>query len=114
MFDVALLVHDRDVSASGGSVFERLNPITGEPATRAAAATIEDAKAAAASAAAAFPGWSAAGPGERRARLSAAAAELERRAGDFYEAMAEETGATEAWGDSTSRSPPRCSERPPR
>ncbi|MGD0564611.1 MAG: aldehyde dehydrogenase [Roseiarcus sp.] len=98
MFDVALLVHDRDVSASGGSVFERLNPITGEPATRAAAATIEDAKAAAASAAAAFPGWSAAGPGERRARLSAAAAELERRAGDFYEAMAEETGATEAWG----------------
>ena len=98
MFDVELLLHGRDLVASDGRVFERRNPITGEPATRAAAATVEDARAAAASAAAAFPRWSALGPGERRRILLAAAAELERRATDFYDAMAEETGATEAWG----------------
>ena len=91
-------MHGRDVPASDGSVYERLNPITGELATRAAAATLDDARAAAASAAAAFPAWSALGPSARRARLSAAADELERRAPDFYAAMAEETGATLAWG----------------
>jgi vanillin dehydrogenase len=98
MADVTLLVRDRDVPASTGFVFERLNPITGDVAARAAAASIEDANAAAAAAAAAFPAWSALGPSERRARLAAAADELERRAGDFLSAMAEETGATEAWG----------------
>ncbi len=98
MTDVALLVRDRDIPASSGRVFERLNPITGEIATRAAAATVDDANAAAAAAAAAFPAWSALGPGQRRARLAAAANELERRGADFIGAMAEETGATEAWG----------------
>ena len=97
MTDVALLVRDRDVPASTGLVFERLNPITGDVATRAAAASVEDANAAAAAAAAAFPAWSSLGPSERRARLSAAADELERRGADFVDAMAEETGATEAW-----------------
>ena len=98
MFEVGLLVHGRDIASSDGAVYERLNPVTGEPATRAAAASVDDAIAAAASAASAFPRWSAIGPGERRARLSAAATELERRAADFCDAMAEETGATEAWG----------------
>jgi len=96
--DVALLVRDRDLPASSGLVFERRNPTTGEIATRAAAATVEDANAAAAAAAAAFPAWSALGPSQRRARLAAAANELERRGPDFVAAMAEETGATEAWG----------------
>ena len=98
MYDVALLVHGRDVPASDGAVYERRNPVTGEIATRAAAATLEDARAAAASSAAAFDGWSSLGPAERRKRLSAAAAELERRADDFCEAMAQEIGATESWG----------------
>jgi acyl-CoA reductase-like NAD-dependent aldehyde dehydrogenase len=98
LFDVALLVRGRDLPASSGLVFERLNPTTGEIAARAAAATVEDADAAAAAAAAAFPAWSALGPGERRQRLAAAASELERRRADFVAAMAEETGATEAWG----------------
>ena len=97
MIDVALLVRDRDVPASTGLVFDRLNPITGEVASRAAAASVEDANAAATAAAAAFPAWSALGPNRRRARLAAAANELERRTGDFIAAMAEETGATEAW-----------------
>jgi acyl-CoA reductase-like NAD-dependent aldehyde dehydrogenase len=96
--DVALLVSDRDLPAADGAVFERLNPITGDVATRAAAASVADAQAAAAAAAAAFPAWSALGPSERRARLAAAADALERRGPDFLAAMAEETGATEAWG----------------
>jgi len=96
--DVALLVSDRDLPAADGAVFERLNPITGDVATRAAAASVADAQAAAAAAAAAFPAWSALGPSERRARLAAAADALERRGPDFVAAMAEETGATEAWG----------------
>ena len=96
--DVTMLMHDRDLPASSGRVFERHNPITGAVATRAAAATVEDAEAAAASAAAAFPAWSRLGPAARRAKLLAAAAELERRQDDFLEAMAEEIGATEAWG----------------
>jgi len=97
MLDVALLVHDQDLPASDGAVFERLNPMTGEIASRAAAATIADAAAAAAAAAAAFPGWSALGPGERRRRLNKAAEGLEARAGDFVVAMADETGSTEGW-----------------
>ncbi len=98
MSDVALLVSDRDLPAADGLVFERLNPITGDVATRAAAASVADAQGAAAAAAAAFPIWSALGPSERRRRLAAAADALERRVGDFVAAMAEETGATEAWG----------------
>ena len=98
MSDVALLVSDRDLPAADGVVFERLNPITGNVATRAAAASVADAQAAAAAAATAFPVWSALGPSQRRARLAAAADALERRGPDFIAAMAEETGATEAWG----------------
>ena len=98
MSDVALLISDRDLPAADGVVFERLNPITGNVASRAAAASVADAQAAAAAAAAAFPGWSALGPSERRRRLAAAADALERRGSDFVAAMAEETGATEAWG----------------
>jgi acyl-CoA reductase-like NAD-dependent aldehyde dehydrogenase len=37
------------------------------------------------------------GPAERRARLSAAADEIEVRKADFIEAMSEEIGATDAW-----------------
>ncbi len=54
--------------------FERRDPVTGEVATRAAAATIADAVAAADAADAAFPAWSARGPNERRAMLTRAAA----------------------------------------
>ena len=98
MIDVALLVRDRDLPAADGLTFERLNPITGEVAARAAAASVEDAQEAAAAAAAAFPVWSTLGPNQRRARLSAAADELERRGRDFVAAMADETGATDEWG----------------
>jgi acyl-CoA reductase-like NAD-dependent aldehyde dehydrogenase len=77
--------------------FERLDPVTGELATRAAAATVADANAAAAAAAAAFPAWSARGPNDRRALLTRAASALESRAAQFVAAMMSEVGATEGW-----------------
>jgi acyl-CoA reductase-like NAD-dependent aldehyde dehydrogenase len=97
MVDLMLLIGGRAIPASNGATFERLNPITGQLATKAAAATLEDAHAAAAAAAAAFPAWSALAPTERRKRLSKAADILDSRTGEFIAAMAEETGATAAW-----------------
>jgi acyl-CoA reductase-like NAD-dependent aldehyde dehydrogenase len=97
MIDSALMVQGNDVPASDGATFERLNPMTGDVATRAAAATPGDAASAVAAAAAAFPAWSALGPRERRARLLRAADCLERRASDFVDAMAQEIGATAGW-----------------
>lgn len=77
--------------------FERRNPVTGDVATRAAAATPEDALAAVAAAQAAFPTWAAQGPNARRALLTKAAAAMEARADAFVDAMMAEIGATEGW-----------------
>src|SRR4051812_49689572 len=86
MVDLMLLIGGRAIAASNGATFERLNPITGQLATKAAAATLEDAHAAAAAAAAAFPAWSALAPTERRKRLSKAADILDSRTGEFIAA----------------------------
>ncbi|MBC7986329.1 MAG: aldehyde dehydrogenase [Sphingomonadaceae bacterium] len=83
--------------ASGGRTYARINPMTGEVATEAAAAGVEDANAAADAAGRAFPGWAATGPNARRALLIKAADALESRAGDFVAAMMSEIGATEGW-----------------
>ncbi|WP_447726590.1 aldehyde dehydrogenase [Sphingomonas koreensis] len=80
-----------------GKTFTRLNPVTGEVATTAAAASFDDANAAAEAAAAAFPVWSALGPNARRAALNKAADALAAKAEDFVEAMKGEIGATEGW-----------------
>lgn len=97
MDSVGLLIDGEDREASNGERFERLDPITGEVATRAAAATADDARAAADAAARAFPAWSATPPRERRRLLLAAAGALTARADDIVAAMAAETGATEGW-----------------
>jgi benzaldehyde dehydrogenase (NAD) len=47
--------------------FERRDPLSGEVVTNSPALTVADAIAVADTAAAAFPGWSAIGPSERRA-----------------------------------------------
>jgi acyl-CoA reductase-like NAD-dependent aldehyde dehydrogenase/ABC-type branched-subunit amino acid transport system ATPase component len=94
---VGLLIDGEDCGAGNGESFERKNPITGDLATRAAAATPEDARKAADAAAAAFPAWSATSPGERRKKLLAAADALRARSDDFVAAMAEEIGATAGW-----------------
>src|SRR5262245_15028063 len=97
MTEVQLLINGRDVGARNGATFTRANPISGETATRAAAASVEEARAAADAAATAFPGWSTLGPNERRARLNRAADLLESRAGQFATLMTSEIGATAGW-----------------
>lgn len=97
MLRVNLMIGDRELSAADGRTFERIDPLTGEVASEAAAATIADAIAAAEAAARAFPAWSALGPSERRAKLNAAADVIASRAEDFAEAMIAETGATVPW-----------------
>jgi acyl-CoA reductase-like NAD-dependent aldehyde dehydrogenase len=92
---VALLIGGKSKSAIRH--FDRYDPVTGELASQAAAATVADAIAAADAAAAALPGWSARGPNERRALLNKAAAALEARAAEFVDAMMGEIGATEGW-----------------
>ena len=94
---INLLIENEDVQAGGGATFDRLNPITGDVASRAAAATIADAKRAADAAAAAFPAWSATGPATRRGILLKAADILAGRASEFIALMASETGATAGW-----------------
>ena len=94
MTEVQLLIGDRDAAATGAATFVRQNPISGEVATRAAAAKADDAIAAAEAAAEAFPAWSALGPHERRKKLLRAADLLEARTPDFIAVMMDEIGAT--------------------
>jgi acyl-CoA reductase-like NAD-dependent aldehyde dehydrogenase len=98
MQEVQLLIGDRDVSAKNSATFNRQNPVSGEVATRAAAASPEDAKAAADAAAKAFPKWSATGPSERRTKLNKAADLLEAHSAQFATLMMTETGCTMGWG----------------
>ena len=96
--DVSLLIDGEARDAQGGATFERRDPFTGDVASRAAAGGIEDARRAADAAAAAFPGWSATGPGARRKILLKAADLMEARAGEFAALVTAETGATGPWG----------------
>lgn len=95
---VGLRVGGKVQRASDGAWVERRNPISGEVVTRAAAATVEDADAAAEAAAGAFGHWSEMGPGARRAVLNKAADLLMGKAGRFAEIVTAETGATLGWG----------------
>jgi acyl-CoA reductase-like NAD-dependent aldehyde dehydrogenase len=77
--------------------FARLNPLTGEVASTAAAMKAADIPAITVRAAAAFPAWAAMGPNARRAILMKAATALEARADAFVDAMMGEIGATKGW-----------------
>jgi benzaldehyde dehydrogenase (NAD) len=96
-FDVHLLINGESRPATGGATFERRNPLDGELASRAAAATPADAVAAVEAAATAFGAWSQTGPSERRALLMKAAQALQDKAPAFAEAVAAETGASALW-----------------
>jgi acyl-CoA reductase-like NAD-dependent aldehyde dehydrogenase len=97
MTEVQLLIGDRDAAASDAANFVRNNPVSGMIATRAAAATADDAILAAEAAADAFSAWSALGPHERRKKLLRAADMLEARTPDFIAVMMDEIGATAGW-----------------
>jgi benzaldehyde dehydrogenase (NAD) len=92
-----MLIDGARVAAGNGATFERRNPLDGEVATRAPAATVEDAVRAADAAARAFETWRHVGPSERRALLMKAAAALEAKTDAFIAAMAAETGASAMW-----------------
>lgn len=94
---INLLIGGKDRPATQNAVYERSNPISGEVASTVAAASVDDALAAADAAAAAFPAWSALGPSERRARLNKAADLLASRAQEFTKIMMAEIGATAGW-----------------
>ncbi len=92
---VSLLIGGEPRSAK--KKFERINPVTGEVATIADAASVEDANAAADAASAALPEWAALAPNARRALLNKAADAFDERVDKFIDAMMSETGATEGW-----------------
>jgi acyl-CoA reductase-like NAD-dependent aldehyde dehydrogenase/ABC-type branched-subunit amino acid transport system ATPase component len=97
MIAVDLMIDNADVKATGNATFERLNPMTGEVAARAAASSAGDAVRAADAAAAAFPAWSEMAPAARRALLNKAADLIEAAGAKFAPVMAAETGSTAMW-----------------
>ena len=97
MTTITMLINGAARTASNGATFNRTNPLDGQVATTAPAATPQDAVAAVEAAAAAFPAWSQTSPGERRALLLKAAHSLEAKAADFAAAMAAEIGASGIW-----------------
>jgi acyl-CoA reductase-like NAD-dependent aldehyde dehydrogenase len=97
MTNVELLIGGVSRGASNGLRAQRCNPVSGELASIAAAATLEDADDAVAAAAAAFPAWAALGPGERRARLSKAADCLQAKADEFIDLGRDEIGGGPDW-----------------
>jgi benzaldehyde dehydrogenase (NAD) len=97
MNTISMLIGGERVGATGGATFERRNPLDGQVATRAPAATPADAVRAVEAAHKAFPVWSEMGPGERRALLLKAAQALEAKADAFAQAVASETGGSALW-----------------
>lgn len=95
--DIALMIGADSAPAGTAATFDRLDPVTGQLATRAAAARKADVDRAVEAAAAAFPAWSVTGPTERRAILNRAADLLEARTPAFIEVCMAETGATAPW-----------------
>ncbi|WP_311028708.1 aldehyde dehydrogenase family protein [Mesorhizobium koreense] len=77
--------------------FDRVNPVSGAVASRAASASVDDANAAADAAQAAFAAWASLGPSDRRARLNAVADVIVSRHDGFVERMVAETGSTRGW-----------------
>lgn len=95
--DTYLYIDNKEQASATGATFERRNPASDAVISRGAAASVEDAIRAVASAEKAFAEWSKSGPTQRRALLLKAADEIEARADDFVEAMSLEVGANELW-----------------
>jgi len=92
-----LLIGGQARAASNGASFDRYDPSTGEVATRAAAATLDDVDAAIAAARDAFPAWSAMSPGARRTLLLAAADKMEALRDRFVGTAVTEAGGAPVW-----------------
>ena len=94
MNTVKLLIDGQKRDAVDQKTFTRMNPITGEVASVAAAAQPADVQAALESAEKAFHVWSKLGPTERRKRLLKAADLMDQRAEEFVLTARQETGST--------------------
>lgn len=77
--------------------FERINPMTNQPASKAQAMTPGEAGVVAERAAKGYGLWSATGPAARRVALMKAATALKSRRDEFVAAMMAEVGATAGW-----------------
>lgn len=97
MNTVKLLIDGQKRDAVDQKTFTRMNPITGEVASVAAAAQPADVQAALESAEKAFHVWSKLGPTERRKRLLKAADLMDQRAEEFVLTARQETGSTNSW-----------------
>jgi benzaldehyde dehydrogenase (NAD) len=95
--DQLLFIHGERTAAKGGATFERRDPFNGSLASASAAATADDAIAAADSAAEAYRAWSASSHRERRRLLMAAGTVMEAHRDRFTGLMTAEIGATAAW-----------------
>jgi benzaldehyde dehydrogenase (NAD) len=93
-----LLIGGEWVGASSEDVFEQRDPYNDESVGVVAAASREDAKAAADAAAGAFAEWSATSPGQRRDLLTAAADLLAERGEEIAATATQETGSTFGFG----------------
>ncbi|MGD9865131.1 MAG: aldehyde dehydrogenase family protein, partial [Pseudodonghicola sp.] len=87
-----LLIANEHRPASDGRSYTRKDPVSGQVASTAAAASVEDALAAVQAADAAFASWAATAPQTRRALLLKAADAMEARKDDFIAAAMAETG----------------------
>ncbi len=94
---VDLLIGGRGMPSRSALTFSRISPLRYTRVTEAAAATTDDAKAAANAAASAFPQWSRTSPVTRRTILEKAARILTERKAEFASVMTLETGATAQW-----------------
>ena len=97
MNETLLLIGGESLPAADDRFFHRVNPVSGQPVTKAAASSLRDVEAAVKAAADAFPAWAATGPGRRRELLLRAADVLMAHQPEFMESMIAETGATEGW-----------------
>ena len=93
-----LFIAGQWVPAESGKTYNSLDPLSGEPATRAAAATMVDVDRAVGAAQDAFGSWAALAPGKRRALVLAAAEAVDARAAELSEAITAEMGGPAAWG----------------
>jgi acyl-CoA reductase-like NAD-dependent aldehyde dehydrogenase len=93
-----LLIGADHVAAISGKRTTDVDPYTGEVVATVAAGGPEDATRAVDAAAAAFDGWAATSPAERRRLLLRAADLLEAGTEDAVRLMTEETGAVAGWG----------------
>ncbi len=94
---IGFIIDGAPAEAEGGATFARLDPVTGDVATEAAAASVADVARVVESSAKAFQTWSQTGPTERRMLLLKAADLLEARVPEFSRLVIEETGSTAPW-----------------